>query len=198
MIHTWSLHLANYIGNELKLDNRKIVIVSYGTEVLIGALIKLVAFILIPFILGVFKLFATAYISFALLRLPSGGVHCSAFYRCLITSTITYLGIALIAKYLATLNMPSIEVLWVVLLMALIVFIKLAPVDVKEKPIRSTLRRKRLKFISCLMVIVIFVVFLFWQPGHDITWATSLAILFQVFTLTKAGHSFFGWVDKII
>lgn len=198
MIHTWSLNISNYIGKELNLDNRKILIISYGTEVIIGAFIKLAVFIIIPLILGVFKLFATAYISFALLRLPSGGVHCSAFYRCLIISTSVYLGIALIAKYLATLSINSIELLWLVLLMAIIVFIKLAPVDVKEKPIRSILRRKILKYISCLMVIAIFIVTYFWQPDHDITWAISLAISFQVFTLTKAGHSFFGWVDNII
>lgn len=198
MIHNWSAQFSNYIGRELGLEKQKIVLVSYGTEVLIGGLIKLIFFILVPLLFGVFKQFLAAYISFALVRLPSGGVHCSAFYRCLTISLTTYMTIAFLARYLANSDIKPLGVLWIVSVIAFLSLVRLAPVDVKEKPIRCTRRRKRLKLLSCISVIVLLTVVSYWNPEPSIVWACAFGLLFQVFTLTRAGKGLFKWVDKVV
>lgn len=197
MVHSWSVRFADYLGKELNLAEERIPIVAYGLEVIIGALIKLIVFTTIPLVLRVFPQFAAALISSAVLRLASGGVHCSAFYRCVICSLGVFLTIALISKYFSY-TLPSDDIFGFSLVVAFTAFIILAPVDVEEKPIKSPTRRKILKFISCLLIIVYFFIFKSWDLSNEIVLASGLAILFHSFTLTKPGHSFFKWLDQII
>lgn len=198
MIHTWSKAIARYSAREIKLNGRKEAIVSYGLKVILGGIIKLIVFLLVPLSLGVFSQFTAACLSSGFLRLPSGGAHCSAYYRCLITSLSVFLLIAVVAKYLSLFITPDEIFLWFSLALAFIVFIRLAPVDVPQKPIRSKVHRKALKIASCALVLVYFAIFLYWKPGSDVVLSTSLAILFHTFTLTRSGHNFLAWVDNVI
>ncbi|TEB05377.1 putative accessory gene regulator protein [Pelotomaculum schinkii] len=195
MIHIWSLLFSEYICNELNLNRCKQSIISYGLEVIIGASIKLIIYITIPLISGFLNQFAAAYLSAGLLKICSGGYHCSAYYRCLISTFLIFSLIAVISKYMAG-TIPSEPILYFSLFLALIIFILLAPVDVKEKPIISLNRRKLLKTISCLMVIIYILLFYYWKPEQNIALASGFAILFHVFTLTKFGNAFLRWVDK--
>lgn len=99
MIHAISNQFANLISEELHLERGKIRIVSYGLEVLLGGLIKTAFFVVTPLSMGLFKLFATVYITSALLRLSSGGFHCSSFLRCLLSTLLIFLVLATGAKY---------------------------------------------------------------------------------------------------
>jgi accessory gene regulator B len=198
MIHSWSVRLAGFLAMELNLGERRQAVVAYGLEVLIGALIKVIIFIAVPCVLGVFNLFMATLLSAGILRLPSGGVHCSAYYRCLVSALTIHIVIAFAAQHLATFSLPALGILYVVLSITFITFLKLAPVDVKEKPILSTVRRKNLKIVSCSMVIVYFIFFSVWQPAQDILLACSMGIMFQTFNLTRAGHKFFNWIDAHI
>lgn len=198
MIHTWSVRISEYIGKELNIDQNKIAIVSYGLEVIIGAVIKLAFFILVPWKLGVLKEFMIAYLSFAFLRVMAGGIHCSAFYRCLLISVAAYLGIALLAISLDSFPLPYRELYWVVLALALLIVVVRAPVDVTEKPIICPRRRLLLKIISCLVITIYFLLSILWEPRNVVYIASGLAILFQVFTLTESGGKIFKLVDQII
>lgn len=201
MINSWSVKVAGYIGKELDLDNKKTAIVSYGIEVMIGAIIKLIIFIMVPWMLGVLTEFIVAYLSFAILRIVAGGVHCSEFYRCLIVSLSSYLAIAFIATYLSFYALPSYtyqELYWVLLAFSFLVVITKAPVDVQEKPIINPKRRLRLKIASCLVIGLFMLVSVYWQPEDKIYIASGLGILFQVFTVTQSGAKFFKLVDQII
>lgn len=198
MIHAWSARIAGYIGKELAIDDKKIAIVSYGLEVIIGALIKLQVFILVPLVFGVFTEFMVVYLSFAFLRIAAGGVHCTAYYRCLLFSVTSYLIIAFTAIYLGSYNLPYREIYWVVLALSFLVIFAKAPIDVEEKPIISPKRRLRLKVISCLVVISYWLLSIYWDPGSIIYLASGMGILFQTFTLTQSGAKFFKWVDHII
>ena len=197
MIHTYSKKLAEHLINELNLDNQRIPVISYGLEVIIGGFLKLTTFIFVPWLFGVLNQFTTAYITSAFLRLPSGGAHCTAYYKCLINTLVVFLIIALIAKH--TLNpLPIKQILWISLFLALLVFVKIAPVVSKEKPIVSLKRRRNLKIASSLILVIYFIVSLYWNPKQDILIASSLAILFHIFTLTKLGHKLLSYVDKLI
>jgi len=200
LINSWSARAAGYIGKELDLDNKKMAIVSYGIEVIIGALIKLIVFIAVPWMLGVFVEFMVAYLSFAILRIVAGGVHCSEFYRCLIVSVTSYLAIAFIAIHISSYALPYTyqELYWGILLFSFFVIIAKAPVDVQEKPIINPKRRLRLKIASCLVVGVFMIISVCWHLEDKFYIASGLGILFQVFTVTKSGGKFFKLVDQII
>ncbi|AGL01002.1 accessory gene regulator ArgB-like protein [Desulfoscipio gibsoniae] len=198
-IHTWSIALAEHICGEL--NNQKggpsKAVVAYGLEIIIEALIKIIAFILVPFALGILKPFLIAYFTAGILKLSSGGYHCSAYYRCLITTLLVFSAIAFLAIYLPQ-NIPAFEITVASLLIALVVFIKLVPVDVPEKPIISAKRRKVLRILSMLKLIALFMVLVIYQPGHDVMLAICLSVLFHVFTLTMPGRGLLNWLDNII
>lgn len=200
MINLWSAKAAGCIAKELNLNNKKIAIVSYGIEVIIGALIKLAVFIAVPWMLGVLAEFMVAYLSFAILRIVAGGVHCSEFYRCLIVSAISYLSIAFISTHISSYALPYTyrEIYWVILIFSLLVMIVKAPVDVQEKPIINPKRRLRLKIASCLVVGLYMLISVYWHLEDKIYVASGLGILFQVSTVTKSGTQLFKLVDQII
>lgn len=198
MIQAWSVRITNYLKDELSLDKNKVAIVSYGLEVLIGGLVKLAVYLCIPTLFGVFYQFAAAFLSAAFLRLTAGGAHCTAYYRCLISTTVVFLTIALIARYFYTYITHPDVLLWASLFISLPVFIKNAPVDVKEKPIISPVRRKILKYMSCRSLLLYFIAFNYWDLNNEIIISISIAVLFQSFSLTKYGSLFLEWVDKKI
>ncbi|AGL01892.1 accessory gene regulator ArgB-like protein [Desulfoscipio gibsoniae] len=200
MINSWSVKVAGYIGKELDLDDKTMAIVSYGIEVIIGALIKFTVFIIVPWMLGVLVEFMVAYFSFAILRIVAGGVHCSKFYRCLIVSVTSYLAIAFIAIYISSYALPYTyqEIYWGILVFSFLVVITKAPVDVQEKPIINPKRRLCLKIASCLVVGLYMLISVYWHFEDKIYVASGLGILFQVFSVTKSGAKFFKLVDQII
>lgn len=198
MIHNCSVNLARRISNELDFDKKRFKIIAYGLEIIIGGCLKLFAYILIPLILGIFQIFMFAYLSAAFLKLFSGGVHCSAYYRCFISTLLVFLTIGETARYLSGFELPYLEIFWLSLTITFFVFVKLSPVDVKEKPIKSEFRRKILKIVSLAMLLVYFLIFNVWNPGSDIILACSISILFHAFTLTRTGFAFFKFVDQII
>ena len=196
-IHTWSITLSELIGTELNLDEAKKSVVSYGLEVIIGALIKIIVFVLVPLILGILKPFIIAYITAGILKLSSGGYHCSAYYRCLITTLLIYITIAELAVHLPQ-DIPVYVITMASLIIALVVFTLVAPVDVPEKPIISPKRRKALKVASIASVVILILILLIIQPVQSIMFAICFSVLFHVFTLTKSGQGFLGWLDNHI
>lgn len=195
-INTWSTALAEYICGELSLNEAKKDVLAYGLEVLIGALIKVIVFIIVPLALGILKPFMIAYLTAGFLKLSSGGYHCSAYYRCLITTLLIFSAIAELAIHLPQ-SIPAFEITMASLVIALVAFIMLAPVDVPEKPIISPKRRKALKAASIVTVVILFLILIIYQPGQETLLAFSLSVLFHVFTLTKLGQKFLVWLDNI-
>lgn len=199
MIHQLASNMSIYLGKELGLENRRVAIVAYGLEVLIGGLIKLFLFTTIPFLLGILKLFIVAFLSAALLRLPSGGVHNDEYYKCVICTLSIFLSIAFIGRAISAYeSIPLNIVVPVILLFVFVVMLKLAPVPVKEKPIKSPSRRLKLKMVSCLVVVIYGGFFFLLELDRDVVVTAALSILFHTFTLTDAGSKSFKKIDALL
>jgi len=198
MVHEISIRITNYIASELKLEKARLDIISYGIEVMLGGLVKWSIFIIVPLLLGVFKQFITACIIYAILRVPSGGRHCSAYYKCLIASFSIFTAIAFIAKYFSFAFILSKTLFWFSIGTIFIIFLLKAPVDVPQKPILNTSKRNTLKIVSCSIAVLISVLFICLKPSDDLLLASSLTILFHAFTLTKPGNNFLCWLDNKI
>jgi accessory gene regulator B len=83
---------------------------------------------------------------------------------------------------------------------------RLAPVDSPAKPIRKKERRTRMKKTSLLMLVIffcitIFIYILYIKIGVKRFLVYSIClyggVLWQVFTLTKPGHSVLGAIDYL-
>ena len=144
-IITAKLIKCNYIQTE---DEE---LYEYGIFLLMSRIIYAVFTVLVGIILGCFGESIIFYISFSVLRKYAGGFHASSEKRCLLFSTTSII-ISLI--FITLFKTYSIAVPGLVLsILAAITIVLLAPVDSKEKPLKSK-ERKRFRNIALTISVI--------------------------------------------
>ncbi|RII35896.1 accessory regulator AgrB [Clostridium chromiireducens] len=199
-------NISNYIANELKFDNNKRDIINYGIFALMQMGICIGLVIIFGIILNV--LIEALIISFtiSILRKSSGGVHASSPRRCAIIGTVSSIGMGLIAKYMnLNLNLTIMSGGCIFIWSYYIIY-KLAPVDSKSKPIKSSKKRGRLKknsivILSVYLIIILVEITYFYFTEESKILVYSLCIymgvLWQVCSLTKYGHQVMAKLNKL-
>ncbi|MEW6423651.1 MAG: accessory gene regulator B family protein [Bacillota bacterium] len=197
MIHNFAVRLAAIIAGELKMNERQ-GIIAYGLEVIIGALIKLILFVTLPVALGIFPQVAAAALASIIFRLAAGGAHCTAYYRCLVSSLVTFLAIGALARYLAAYSLPLQTIVICVTAWSLVIVWRWAPADTPAKPIVNLLHHKGLRIASLIIVAFYLVTGLYTPLKPDLVLAASLGFFIQAFTITPAGYRFIEAVDRLL
>lgn len=198
MIHQLAEKIAEYLGRELKLENSRKAVITYGLEIVLGGLVKLLVFLAIPFILGILHQTWAAVISSVLYRLPAGGAHCSAYYRCLAGSLVTFSFIGLLAKMAAGYNLPVDTIVLSTLILAAVATAIWVPADTEKKPVTRPGDRIKAKIWAYG---VLFAYVLLWYTcdlPRDLVLAGSVGLLIQVFTVTPAGYRAMDRLDRIL
>lgn len=147
--------IAQGLGNELNMDNRAIETVRFGMEIIVGAIIKGIVVFGMSYIMGILPIVTAALITSGILRLLSGGAHCSSYSRCLLFGTVITLANGLVVKLVYRSITPTYLFLIILLtaLFGLIVIKKWAPLESGNKPIKNGDRRKKFKEVSTLFVL---------------------------------------------
>lgn len=130
---------GNYTEEQLE-------IIEYGLEGVYLTITKMIILFALAYLLGIVKEFIMILISFNIIRSQAFGIHASKSLYCLISSTLMFIGGALLCKYLV---LPF----WLMLVCALICNICLflyAPADTYKRPIVNRRKRKRFKFLSVM------------------------------------------------
>ncbi|RKO66292.1 accessory gene regulator ArgB-like protein [Desulfofundulus salinus] len=197
MIHDLAQRIASWLGKELQQEERTAVM-AYGLELLLGAVVKLVCFVTIPLLLGIFFQVAAVVLASVVFRLAAGGAHCTAYYRCLISSLTTFTGLGFLARWLGESNAPVTEMALAAVLFAIIVALIWAPADTPAKPITREGHRRALKIISLLVPLCYLALVWFVPLRGDLVAASALGLAFQSFTVTPAGYRFVEWLDVFL
>jgi accessory gene regulator B len=194
VIHELAVKLANRLGEELQQQER-VTVIAYGLELLLGSMVKLVCFIIIPLLLGILPLVLAAFLTSAAFRLVAGGAHCTAYYRCLIGSLATFTGAGFLARWLAGTGLDTREMALAGALFAFLVAMLWAPASTPAKPISREGHRRVLKAISLLLPTVYLVAVYLLPIRRELLAASTLGLAFQSFTVTPAGYRFMEWLD---
>jgi accessory gene regulator B len=201
--------IGNKIAEELKLSNDDKEVIAYGAF----ALMQIILSIVLVAILGAFLdvMLESLLISFtiSILRKYSGGVHADSSDSCMILGTLISVALALLIVFFSrwiyldlTIFLGLIAFIW-----SYYIVYKLAPVDSLSKPIKKAEKRKRMKkgsilVLSAYFVIILLFIFLYYFNETDDLLIYSMCIytgiLWQIFTLTKTGHSVVGKMDTFI
>ncbi|WP_297421316.1 accessory gene regulator ArgB-like protein [Clostridium sp.] len=192
--------ISKNIAKELNFDDDKRDIVNYGIFAFIqtGICIAMVIIFGLIFNVTIEALIISFIIS--ILRKSSGGVHASSPGRCAIIGTIICVGLAMISKkiyidFFLNIFWGSIVFVW-----SYYIVYKLAPVDSIAKPIKTIEKKTRLKknsikILTVYLIIVIINSISYFYIRNIIFLTFSMCIymgsLWQVFTLTRAGHALF-------
>lgn len=124
--------------------------IEYGLAGVYLSITKLVIIIAIAFLLKIQKECACFLIIFAILRNNAYGIHATKSWICLITSSVAFLGIPILAM---NLTIPFLVKYTLGILASILVF-KNSPADTKKRPIINKQKRLRHKLLATLTAII--------------------------------------------
>lgn len=201
---SFSSRWANYLTDQARLSSEKEVILTYVIEVLVINLFNVFMSLLLGMLLGVFPGTAAGLFTMALFRHTAGGAHSNSPWRCGVITIAVFPLIALLAKFLSTLQQSYVDILsFLAVLIGVVAILLLAPVDSPSAPIISSSRKKRLKILSFMVVLLLAVILLVqrqsssWALARQIQLSIVFSIIWASFLLSKQGHQLFLLIDKI-
>ncbi|KFD40442.1 hypothetical protein DK28_0206270 [Peptococcaceae bacterium SCADC1_2_3] len=193
--------IAAYLKEKLNLTPDEEEVALYGLQILIYTFTGFLAICLIGWLLGCFWTTLAVCLTAAGLRLFTGGAHSNSPLTCTLLGMVM---VPLLGK-IASLTAPFFTPLNVSLIIipgfiiSLIIIWRLAPVDSPAKPINSLEQRKKLRFYSVAMVLLLALgqaFLLIKGQALTVVLALSLGLWWQTFTLTKTGHRFAIFTDN--
>lgn len=122
-------------------------VTRYGIKFIISNVLPILLLIIIGYLMGINREIAISYISFAILRMVSGGYHAKKPETCLIISTILLVCIAKFGYLL-------FEYQLIMSLISLIMVLVYAPSDIKNQTKILEEHFKYLKLISVVIVLI--------------------------------------------
>lgn len=157
--------------------------------------------IILSYALGILPEVLTIAITAGILRLASGGEHCSAYYRCLIGGIICFILLGWAAH---TLNpIMSREALMSAVVICFLtvglVLYKYAPGDTENKPINTEEERKKFKKWSLMIASVygvVMIIMMQFETANKLVLPMIIGMMEQAFTVTPWGYRFLHWVDN--
>lgn len=171
--------------------------IRYGLEVALGALFQILIIISVALILGIGKEVLAALAAAAIYRRFSGGAHCQAYYRCTISSLVTYILLGYISKYIPVYYLPG-YILFIMAFSILIVRYRV-PVDNPSKMITDELQKKSLKRKSFLVLMLLFAAIIitgYFMGQKLLAICFLLGIFWQDLTLLRPGHVYIDIWDR--
>ena len=140
----------NYILKYNHYNNIKQEELKYGLVAIYLLVTKLILILIISALLGIFKevvLFTIIYIP---IRAVSFGLHATKSWICLVSSTIIFVGLPFISKYLL---MPT-YLKSIIGIISILLMFKNSPADTHKRPIVNKKRRLFFKYSSVLISII--------------------------------------------
>ena len=118
-------------------NEEKISVIKYGLESIYLLITKLIIIILLAYLLGLVKELIIFLLIYNIIRTFSFGLHATKSWICLLSSTLIFILIPLVCKYVFLNTYIKI----IIGIIMIILFYKNAPADTKKRPIISKKRR---------------------------------------------------------
>ncbi|MEW6275592.1 MAG: accessory gene regulator B family protein [Bacillota bacterium] len=195
----WARHLAV----KASLSEEKEVILAYVLEVLVINVSSAALTLLLGFLLGVLPGTAVCLGTVAAFRLFAGGAHASSPWRCAVVTILIFPVLAMLAGVLSPLKQPYVDfVAAAAILTGLALIVLRAPVDSPSAPVISPVRRKRLKYLSILVLFIVAVIVIYlrnsaWAYAPEIRLCLILSVLWVSLILSAAGRRLMALIDSI-
>ena len=164
-------------------------IILYGLTILANSFFGYLILLGVAFIFGWIKIALSVALTASAFRIFTGGAHAKTNIRCITNTAVVFNVLAFFADEISY-DFSGVYIRWTVLiisLIAIIMILLLAPVDVPEKPINSRAQKTILK-ISALFLLLIWTSIVFTNIdylSHKLIVASVLGLSWQLLTLTK-------------
>lgn len=172
---------------------------AFGAEILLGSIVKLCILFFIAVVLDIVREVIILLVVTGLIRTLSGGAHCSAYYRCLITSVfiLTALGYTVNNIHPFIKQFPTIVLVGIIAL-SIYLYWRYAPQAPLNKPFESRTKEMAFRRYTLISVVTLSIISIVLGANSLIGWTMVFALLWQAFTLTSVGHRFIGSWDVLL
>lgn len=205
-----SKSIANKIALELNIDNDRKEVMAYGTFALLQTFLLIFLTIIFGYLFHVAIEALIILFTASILRKHSGGAHASSPSNCTLIGLTMCIGqarlISPILNMLVDSNIISI-LMFMIFVWSYYMIYKLVPVDSPAKPINNKNIKKRMKKHSIMILSIYFItvvstiiLYFNFQKVKFLVYALSISvgIAWQIFTLTKYGHSVLNKMDAFL
>ncbi|MGE5629993.1 MAG: accessory gene regulator ArgB-like protein [Caulobacteraceae bacterium] len=168
-------------------SEEKLAVINYGIAVFITNTYKMLLICIAAVILNIFKYFLAAFLSFGALRTFAAGVHAKREWTCLPTSSLLFLGVAYAGKSIEL----SLLVTGIIFILCFIAVLKYAPADTEEHPIVSKKLRAKLKVMSSVTVIALYL-FTIYNLNTGIASIVTLSTAFESVLILPVAYKLLG------
>ena len=160
MIEKLCNKLTKKIQNKMPdVDDERAEVINYGLQLVIGEIPKTFVLLLIAYSFGVLKLSILALLFVMPYKTFSGGVHLKTHIGCIIATSISYIGNALLSKYIILepiyIKYILISIIWIFSMFMIKLY---APADTENVPILRKKDRdlkRRLSYITMTLTLFI-------------------------------------------
>lgn len=192
----------SFFKNHMDIDKRQESILTYGIRLVINSIIAFTLAFIPALIFGTFRYVLIITISFAALRVFSGGAHNSSIQNCSLNGAIISNILGLISKYLTLNKEIMFTLILVTFFFSLWAIGKFAPADTPSKPITTKAKKQVLRrnsfLVLSLWTLLSLVWFMNFSQVNAYIYASTVGILWQSFTLTKSGYRLYDNLDYIL
>lgn len=199
-VQKWSYACAKRLAAATKENHQKRAVYYYGFYIIIGAAVKGFILISAASLLGILAPTLLIALAFASLRAFAGGYHMDTYGKCLFVSMGLFIGAASIAQYTYPYWSPAYMAVLIGLtfILGLYALVRYAPKDTPNKPITDPQEIKRYKKLSIAYLFVWLALTIGLTVFGLKRYMLSLCfgVLLELFTVTPAGHRFFGAVKN--
>jgi accessory gene regulator B len=198
MISSVSNCIAKYIGTILNSSPDEIEVYVYGSQIIVGAIVKVVAILSLAWVLNTLNTTLILFITFASFRCFGGGAHLNSYARCLIFGITVIVGLGTLTQI--DFSRITITLLFILIFIAAVYTgLKWVPGDTEKKQITDNkirLRQKQ-KYFLVLIVWFLAVIFLMLLNLDNYALAIVLGCMGSILLITPAGYQLLLGIDKL-
>lgn len=168
--------------NDIKLQE-----IKYGLETVYLTIVKTIIYILIALLLNTINELLFFILTYGLLRLTGFGVHAKKSIHCWISSTIIFVIIPLLIKYI----MINPNIIYAISIIFTIVLIIYAPADTEKRPLINKKKRIRYKIITSVISIA-YIILIILINNNFVKHALLYSLVLEGFLVTPFSYKLFG------
>lgn len=178
--------IMKFIKNNGNYDEIKLAEIKYGLEGLYLTITKLIVIFGLAILLNILKEVLIFLLIYNVIRTTSFGLHATKSWICLLSSTLIFIIVPLICKFVY-LNIYIKIILGIILI---ILFYKNAPADTKKRPIVNPKRRLFFKYIS-VIITIIFIGLSIYLKNNFMSNCFILSLVVQAFLISPLVYKIF-------
>ena len=196
------VNLMNTYKSTLSITEDQEAILQYALRLVFGSCLSYFWALAIALLLGNLPQVLIIMVTISILRIFSGGAHCSTMRNCIIYGTVLTNILGIITKTILLSKAAVLLLAFSVMLFSLWAINKYAPADTPGKPIHTTQTRGKLKSRSFAVVFLwIFlatIIYAFSSIDYMVIYTSTVGILWQSVSLTRAGYKFCSIADNVL